>query len=42
MTRLKKSAVQQGMTQAEQDAMLRNYQEQLNQLDSAYAAEQRR
>lgn len=30
------------MTQAEQDAMLRNYQEQLNQLDSAYAAEQRR
>jgi hypothetical protein len=42
MNRLKKNAVQQGMTQEEQDAMLKNYQEQLSQLDSAYAAEQRR
>lgn len=30
------------MTQQEQDALLRNYQEQLSQLDSAYVAEQRR
>lgn len=30
------------MTQEEQEAMLKNYQDQLSQLDSAYVAEQRR
>lgn len=40
--RLKKNNAVAGMTQEEQEAMLKNYQEQLNQLDSAYVAEQRR
>jgi len=31
-----------GMTQEEQDMMLKNYQDQLTQLDSAYVSEQRR
>jgi hypothetical protein len=40
--RLRKNNAVAGMTQEEQEAMLKNYQEQLTQLDSAYVAEQRR
>ena len=40
--KLKKAQVVKGMSKEEQEMMLRNYQEQLDQLDSAYAAEQRR
>lgn len=40
--RLRKNNAVAGMTAEEQEAMLKNYQEQLNQLDSAYVAEQRR
>jgi len=40
--RLQKSAQMQGLTKEEQEAMLKNYHEQLKQLDSAYLVEQRR
>ena len=41
--RLKKIAAdEKGLTKEEQEVMLKNYQEQLAQLDSAYTAEQRR
>ena len=37
--KLRKANVVEGMSKEEQDAMLKNYQEQLSQLDGAYAAE---
>lgn len=40
--KLRKANVVEGMSKEEQEAMLKNYQEQLSQLDSAYSAEQRR
>lgn len=40
--KLKKAHAVEGMSKEEQEAMLRNYQDQLDQLDSAYVAEQRR
>lgn len=40
--KLKKANIVEGMTKEEQDRMLKNYESQLQQLDSAYIAEQRR
>lgn len=40
--RLKETAAMQGLSKEEQEALLRNYHEQLKQLDSAYLVEQRR
>ena len=37
--KLKKAQAVKGMSKEEQEMMLRNYQEQLDQLDSVYAAE---
>jgi len=40
--KLKKNSAIAGMTQEEQEKMIKNYESQLQQLDSAYVAEQRR
>lgn len=40
--RVKKTKVDEGLTKEEQEAMIKNYQTQLEALDSAYTAEQRR
>lgn len=40
--RLSKTSQMQGLSKEQQEAMLRNYHEQLKQLDSAYLVEQRR
>jgi len=40
--KLKKANIVEGMTKEEQERMLKNYEGQLQQLDSAYIAEQRR
>ena len=40
--KLKKANIVEGMSKEEQEAMMRNYQNQLEMLDSAYLAEQRR
>ena len=41
-TRLRRSLIEQGMTNEQQEAMMRNYKEALASLDSAYVSEQRR
>lgn len=37
--KLKKASIVEGMSKEEQEAMLKNYEEQLSHLDSAYTAE---